>query len=75
MGMTNKRAGKLLLALCERVGIRETDEQQGRMQMKARIPLLSHFGAFKQTPQLIPASREAPVMEQECAPNLESPAA
>ncbi|KAK9915548.1 hypothetical protein WJX75_000584 [Coccomyxa subellipsoidea] len=45
MGMTNKRAGKLLLALCERMGIRETDEQQGRMQMKVwRAPekLLQH---------------------------------
>jgi hypothetical protein len=57
MGMTNKRAGKLLLALCERMGIRETDEQQGRMQMKARIPLLSHLGTLQQTPQLMSASQ------------------
>lgn len=37
--MTNKKAHKLMVALSKRVRIRESDEQQGRAQMKAGHPL------------------------------------
>ena len=39
LGMTNKKAFKLLAAFAKRYGMLESNEQRGRMQMKARPPL------------------------------------
>ena len=36
LGMTSKKAHKMLAAFQKRYGIQETEQQQGRVQMKAR---------------------------------------
>jgi DNA-binding IclR family transcriptional regulator len=41
LGMTNKKAFKLLAAFAKRYGMLESEQQRGRMQMKARLPLSS----------------------------------
>ena len=39
LGMTSKKAHKMLAAFQKRYGILESEQQQGRMQMKARCCL------------------------------------
>ena len=58
LGMTNKRAFKLLAEFSKRYGVLETNEQQGRMQMKVQPHLCGQqccqFGAARISSQQFP---------------------